>query len=212
MDAGRPCGADGDCRGPPQGASFGVPSPLGMPEPPPSDAALMAAVQAGDLDAFQALYERHHRAVFGFLLRSVHDRRAAEDLLQETFLRVFAARQTYRPLAAFRTWLFTVARHLVIDRARRSGSEAEGNAKDTLDALVDPDASPLQHIEAQELAERLERGVRQLPPAQREILLLSRVVGLSHDEVARVTGTSAAAVRVALHRALRGLRAWLGSP
>jgi RNA polymerase sigma-70 factor (ECF subfamily) len=173
------------------------------------DQALMEALRAGDPAAFQVLYERHHRPVFAFLLRSLGDRRTAEDLLQETFLRVFARREAYRPTAAFRTWLFTIARNLLIDRFRRVRGHTEVNGTPALETVPSPVTSPLERAEARELAERIEAAVRQLPPSQREILLLSRFAGLDHHEVAQVTGASPEAVRVALHRALRTLRGWL---
>ena len=180
----------------------------GTPEP---DAVLMQRLQAGDVDAFQILYERYHGAVFGFLLRSLADRQAAEDLVQETFLRVFVRRQAYRPTAAFRTWLFAIARNLLIDRFRKASGNTEAKDAGVLETLPAPEASPLERAEARELAPRLAAAVRQLPSSQREILLLSRFAGLSHDEVAAVTGASPQAVRVALHRALRRLREQLGS-
>lgn len=86
-----------------------------MARDPRSDHALMEAVQAGSTEAFQVFYDRHHQAAFTFLLRALGDRRTAEDLLQETFLRAFARRAEYRPAAAFRTWLFTIARNLITD-------------------------------------------------------------------------------------------------
>jgi RNA polymerase sigma-70 factor (ECF subfamily) len=177
----------------------------------PPDQTLMEAVRAGDLLAFQALYERHRRAVFTFLLRSVGDRPTAEDLLQETFLRVFTGREDYRPTAGFRTWLFTIARNLFIDRVRQASGNPEVYDTAVLETLPALDASPLERAEARELAARLEAAVRQLPPSQRELLLLSRFAGLDHQKVAQVSGASPEAVRVALHRALRRLRAQLGA-
>lgn len=170
----------------------------------------MDAVGACDFRAFQVLYDRHHRAVFTFLLRSVGDRRTAEDLLQEAFLRVFARRGGYRPTAAFRTWLLTIARNVLIDRFRKARGRPDVSDAEALATVPAPDASPLERAEAQKLAERLEAAVRQLPPFQRDVLLLSRFAGLSHEEVARVTGGSPATVRVTLHRALRRLRELLG--
>lgn len=175
-----------------------------------SDEALMDEVRAGGLDAFQALYERHHHAVFTFLLRSFGDRRTAEDLLQETFLRVFAHREAYHPTAAFKTWLFTIARNLVVNQFRKRGGSPEPDSDEALELLPEPGASPLQHAEAQELGERLQAAMVRLPPSQREVLLLSRFAGLSREEVAQTTGASAVAVRVTLHRALRRLRDLLG--
>lgn len=170
----------------------------------------MEEVRAGGMAAFQALYQRHHRATFNFLLHSLSDRQTAEDLLQETFLRVFLHREDYRPTAAFRTWVFTIARHLLIDELRKRRGGADPEPPDTLDSLVDAGASPEAHLEARELHERVQDAVRRLPASQRDVLLLARFAGLSYEEVGRVTGASAGAVRTTLHRALHRLRDLLG--
>ncbi len=181
-----------------------------MSDDPRPDEALMEEVRAGNLADFQALYDRHHRGVFSFLLRSLGDRRAAEDLLQETFLRVFAHRQAYRPTAAFKAWLFTIARNLLIDHLRQRFGSRNFESIENLEAVTDPGVTPLQQAEARELGERLQEAVLSLPLSQREVLLLSRFAGLSHAEIADVTGSSPRAVRVTLHRALRRIRALLG--
>jgi len=167
----------------------------------------MAQLRDGSVAAFQALYERHHRALFNFLLRFLADRATAEDLLQEAFLRVYLHRETYRPTAAFRTWLFTIARNLALDHLRRRGivQERVGEAE-RVRTTPDPAPGPLRRVEAGEELRRLEDALRRLPPGQREVLLLSRYAGLSHAEIAEVTESSPEAVRVALHRALRRLR------
>lgn len=181
-----------------------------MPRETRSDEVLMDEVRAGSPTAFESLYDRHHRSVFTFLLRSLGERQKAEDLLQETFLRVFAHREGWRPTAAFRTWLFTIARNLVIDQLRRRIGGPEPDTDEALETLADPGATPLQRAEAGELGERLQAAVLRLPPSQREVLLLSRFSGLSHEEIAEITGASAGAVRVTLHRALRRLVDLLG--
>lgn len=176
-----------------------------------SDEALMKDVRAGSVVAFQTLYDRHHRTLFTFFLRSIGDTHRAEDLLQETFLRVFAHRQSYRPTAAFKTWLFTVARNLLIDHVRQRGQGSEMASPESLDAVADPAPTPLQLAEAAEVSEQLQTAILQLPPSQREVLLLNRLAGLGHEEIAEIIGVSAAAVRVTLHRALRRLAALLES-
>ena len=175
-----------------------------------SDETLMQQVVAGNVAAFQTLYDRHHRVVFNFLLHFLGDRSAAEDLLQETFLRVFAHREDYRPTAAVRTWLFTIARNLLIDRRRRMGARPEYPDDEALQEVSDPSPSPLARLEGRALEERLHLAVTRLPPFQREVVLFSRFAGLSHEEIARVTQASPGAVRVALHRGLRRLRDLLG--
>lgn len=182
-------------------------------DPSASDEALMARVRDGSVAAFQALYERHHRALFNFLLRFLADRPTAEDLLQEAFLRVYIHREGYRPTAAFRTWLFTIARNLAFDHFRRSGTVRESaGEQDRVAAMPDPSPSPLRSVEAGEELRRFEAALQQLPPGQHEVLLLSRYAGLSHVEIAQLTGSSLEAVRVALHRALSRLRDLLGEP
>lgn len=174
------------------------------------DESLMEEVRRGSPEAFRILYDRHHRSVFNFLLRFLGDHRAAEDLLQETFLRMFTHRETYRPIAAFRTWLFTIARNLLVDESRRAHARPENLADEILQDVPDPSPGPLGEVEGRALEERIQMAVMRLAPFQREVVLLSRFAGLSHEEIARVTGASPPAVRVALHRGLRRLRDLLG--
>lgn len=171
----------------------------------------MEEVRAGSVAAFQRLYDRHHPHVFQFLLRALGNRSTAEDLLQEIFFRVFAHREHYRPTAAFRTWLFTIARNLLIDQLRQRSRAPELDTAEVLEPVANPEATPLQHAEARELGDRLQAAMFKLPPSQREVLLLSRFAGLGHEEIARVTGSSPETVRVTLHRALRRLRVLLGT-
>lgn len=169
-----------------------------------SDDELMAQVRAGDSRAFGELYERHAAPLLTFLTRVTGDRRVGEDLLQETFVRLYRSRRGYQATGRFRAFLFTIARRLVIDWRRRqqvTGIE-DSEALETLHA---PDRAE-HHAEARDLAARLEAALRRLPASQREIVLLSRYAELSADEIAEVTGSTPGAVRVALHRALRRLR------
>jgi RNA polymerase sigma-70 factor (ECF subfamily) len=170
----------------------------------PTDDELMARIRAGDTDAFAELYQRHASAVLTFLVRLTGDRRVGEDLLQETFVRVFRARESYEPSGRFRAFLFTIARRLVTDWRRRRAAAAIDDPA-ALEALEAPDRAE-HRAEARDLAERVEAALRRLPAALREIVLLSRYAGLTAEEIARVTGSTPGAVRVGLHRALRRLR------
>ncbi len=168
----------------------------------PSDDELMAQLAAGDLAAFDALYERYRRSVFTVLLRLAASDAVAEDVLQETFLRLYLHRAAYRSQGHFRAWLYSIARNLLTDyyrRARRPVDEpATTEAEDPI--------GPAEWAEAGDLAARIGRAVDRLPPLQREVLLLSRVAGLTSEEVADVIGSTPGAVRVALHRALKAIR------
>lgn len=83
------------------------------------DETLMQRLARNDTAAFDRLFRRHRRAVFSYSFRMVGDGPAAEDLAQECFLRVWRARERYQPAAAFRTWLFTIARRLALDELKR---------------------------------------------------------------------------------------------
>lgn len=167
----------------------------------------MARVSAGDQRAFAELYERHRRAVFTFLLRLTGATEAAEDLLQEAFFRIWLGRAEYRAAGEFRAWLFTIARRLAIDRFRRQGLAWEDDPA-ALETAVSTEA-PDRLAEARGELARLQRALDQLPPAQREVVLLARLVGAKAEEIAQVTGSTPGAVRVQLHRALQRLRALL---
>jgi RNA polymerase sigma-70 factor (ECF subfamily) len=168
----------------------------------------MARVRRGDQRAFAELYERHRRAVFSFLRHLTGARETAEDLLQEAFLRVWRSRGDYRASGQLRSWVLTIARHLAVDRFRRQGLAWEDDAA-ALETVASADM-PNRRAEARDEIARLQRALAQLPPAQREVILLNRLAGLDAGEIARITASTPGAVRVQLHRALHRLRALLG--
>lgn len=174
-----------------------------------TDDDLMLRVRAGDSGAFTELYERHAAALLTFLTRLTGDRRLGEDLLQETFIRLYRSRGEYEAMGHFRAFLFTIARRLVIDWRRRQNAMGleQSEALDTVEAPERAD----DRAGARDLAERVEAALRRLPTSQREIVLLSRYAGLSADEIGQVTGSTPGAVRVGLHRALRRLRELIGT-
>jgi len=169
------------------------------------DDRLMARLRAGDPAALDELYARYQGPLFGVLRRLTGDRALAEDLLQETFLRVWRARDRYAAAGRFRAWLFTIAYRLAADHARRAAGTETALPED-LPAPERPD----ERAAAGELAARLEQVIARLPPTERAALLLSRCGGLDAAEIAQATGSTPGAVRVALHRALRRVAAALG--
>lgn len=173
-----------------------------------TDDELMARVRAGHADAVTELYARFQRPLFTYLARLTGNRELAEDLLQETFIRVHRGREAYQPSGHFRAWLFTIARHMLIDWARR-----ERVAWELRPALEENAVAPDRtesRAEALDLIARLERALQRLPRDDREVIVLSRVVGMDAEEISRATGGTAGAVRVRLHRALRRLAELLG--
>ncbi len=191
---------------------------------PTSDPAAewMAAFSSGDEEAFERIVDAFKDSVLRFLCRRVRDADRAEDLLQEVFIRVYRARQGYRPTASFRTWLFTIANRLALNeiravrRRRRifAPSPSEGKAsEDDLSVddfwanVADRDPTgPAEALERKELESVLEGLLESLPPNQRLAVELVSGDQLSYAEAAGVMGVSVAAVRSLLVRARQCLK------
>ncbi len=169
------------------------------------DAALMAQVAAGQPEAMTGLFERHHRPLYGFLLRMTGHPAAAEDLVQEAFLRVLRHAATFDARSPFRPWLYRIARNLLADHHSRRGREPLAPLE--AEELHDEGADPHAHAEARQDHARLETALARLSFEQRELLLLSRDPDLSYTELAALYGCSAGALKVRVHRALQALRA-----
>lgn len=169
-----------------------------------TDDHLMALLRAGDSRAFAELYERYRTPVFTFLVRLTGNHHLAEDLLQETFLRLYRGRAAYQPTGRFHTWLFTIARRLAVDYYRRQHAAWDREP----DAIEASDRAE-HRAETRELLERVDRALRRLSPAQREVVLLSRFAGMNAADIGLATGSTPGAVRVTLHRALRRLQSLL---
>ncbi|MBI5533800.1 MAG: sigma-70 family RNA polymerase sigma factor [Deltaproteobacteria bacterium] len=165
---------------------------------------LMARVGAGDRKAASELVLRHQRALLNFFYRYTNDPLLAEDLTQETFLRIYRAAPTYLPCAPFGVWLFRIARNLCLNELKSRRYRR---------AQLDPGCSvadPEHAVARAQLDERVRLAVRQLPERQRLALVLRRFEGLSVSEVAQVMETTTDAVDGLMARAASRLRASLG--
>ena len=173
-------------------------------EPPATEATL--AVQArGDPQAFAALYDRYFDPVYRYCYHRLGTREAAEDATSQVFLRVMTALPRYREGGAFRSWLFTIAHNVVVDRARAFAHEPLEAAA----AHADPTPLPEDQAVVADEQRRLAAGVAALPPDQRRVIEL-RLAGLTGPEIARVLGRSHAAVKMLQLRAVDRLRDRIG--
>jgi RNA polymerase sigma factor (sigma-70 family) len=191
-----------------------------------ADESLMLRFAAGDDRAFEALYDRHERAVYRFLLRSVRTQAIADELLQEVWLSVIRYARGYTPQALFTTWLYRIARSRLVDhwRARDPNvlvglDEPAGSGCDaTVADLVAADASVQPEVQAMNRAQARAflTAVEDLPAAQREAFLLHVEAGLTHQQVATVTGAGAETVKSRIRYASAKLRTtmqpWRGNP
>ena len=191
-----------------------------MPTPVFGDAneTLMLRFRDGDVRAFEILLQRHRQSIFEFILRSVgpHNVTQAEDLTQETFLRVVKQASAYEQRAKFTTWLFTLARNLCIDASRRrkhrkttslDATDDEGN--NLLDRTASSGPAVDRQVIGQQLQARLEEAISALPEDQREVFLMRESADLSFKEIADVIGVSENTVKSRMRYALEKLRASL---
>jgi len=184
-----------------------------------TDEALMLAYAGGDAASFEALFQRHRRPLFTFLLHNLGDRAAAEDLFQEIFLRLVRGRVGYRPTGSFRSWLFRIAHNALTDHRRRTGLRESQDEETTMttanDEQVDRFASlpskelgadPVSRSQDKELRERIEAALLRIPEEQREVFLLRERGGLEFQHIAELTGHPLATVKSRMRYALANLR------
>ena len=172
----------------------------------PSDADLIRRWRGGDSRAATQLVERHGDAVARFVA-SQGERDEAGEVVQDTFVRAFGALDSFRGDSTFRTWLFTIARRLLLDRRR-----AVRRRRDTVelgDADVTTESTPLDTMVADESLRRVELAVAALSPKQRDVFTLRVEQGLSYREIAELTGSTEGATRVHYHNAMRAVKEFL---
>ena len=181
------------------------------------DVRLMLRVREGSAVAFEELVLRYQSRLLTVLEHLVGNREMAEDLAQETFLRVFRARKTYEPGAKFSTWLFTIA-HNVASNARRKKARwkevtvAEKSVEDSsalgLDQLAKAASGlmPARQFDKSESAQMVRLAVESLGERQRMALLLSKFEGMSYQDIADTMGLTTQAIKSLLMRARVNLK------
>ena len=182
-----------------------------------SDESLMLAYARGDATAFERLYARHKGPTFRYFLRHTSDRGAADELHQDVWLKVVAARERYVAEARFTTWLYTLARHRLVDhwRSRRGNlftslDDDDGDPDRPADG--DPPADhldPLDLVIDAQAGQRLQQALADVPAAQRDAFLLHVEAGLSLGEIATLAGVPAETIKSRLRYVYRRLRAAL---
>ena len=176
----------------------------------PGDDALMLAFAAGDASAFEVLYHRHRDRLYRFLVRQLRSPALADDVFQDVWQRVIAAREGWRPEALFTTWLYRIAHNRLADhwRAARHRPPAPDDADARTAAIVDPD-TPERQADAFEQRRRLHQALDALPAEQREVLLLRLEHELTLEEIGDITGAGRETVKSRLRYAMDKLRAML---
>ena len=198
-----------------------------MPPPPVldllnlPDADVVALAQQGRDSAFRELIRRYERPVFSLIFRMVRDRELAEDLAQDTFIKVLNHIDRYRPEFKLSSWLFKIANNITIDHLRRRHVDTisiEGSpnaitaesARATAITITSGGESPLEELESREIGAEIEKAIARLRPEYRACIILRHVEDYSYDEIAEIVKLPLGTVKTYIHRARQELRQYLG--
>ena len=177
-----------------------------------SDETLIAQVSRGDSSALEALYDRHASTVLGISLRISGDQLIAEEVLQETFWRVWRHAVTYQPqLGSFTVWLFRIARNLVVDLHRKQNSRLQTigyNGHDALDIdqTPDPNADVPEQVQSSFKQQQVRMALATLPEEQRQVIEMAYFFGMTRQEIAEATGEALGTIHTRARLGLQKLR------
>jgi RNA polymerase sigma-70 factor (ECF subfamily) len=182
-----------------------------------TDHELVASAQKGSEKAYRELLGRYQRPVFSLVYRMLRDREQAEDLAQETFVRVFNNIERYDPKYKFSSWIFKIATNLTIDHIRKKelatvsidGSRYAVTPDEIAASTITVegrDPNPEQLLEAKELGSEIEAAIGSLRPEYRTAIVLRHVEGREYQEIADIMGLPLGTVKTFIHRARNSLR------
>jgi RNA polymerase sigma-70 factor (ECF subfamily) len=182
-----------------------------------TDQEVVAAARRGEEAAYRELVRRYERPVFSLIYRMVRNRELAEDLSQETFIKVLNALGTYRPEFKFSSWVFKIANNAAIDQLRRRELDTlslEGSPHADTAEKVEATAlqigeraeSALDEVANRELGGEIERAIAKLRPEYRTCILLRHVEGRAYEEIAEMLDLPLGTVKTYIHRARNELR------
>ncbi|MHC4940254.1 MAG: RNA polymerase sigma factor [Planctomycetota bacterium] len=184
-----------------------------------SDHELMARIQRGDEQAFQLLWSRYAHALTNFFYQMCFDRVASEDYVQETFLRVWRARATYRPIGKVSTWLYQIAKHYWFNEREKQkrrpfhsvagGDDAQAQLANVADA--GSELAPQAVAEASETRRAIESAVTGLSEKLRVVFVLARYRGLPYAEIAEIVDIPVGTVKSRMSLAEKQLRSSLAN-
>ena len=181
------------------------------------DDQLMVRLQDGDSRAFDEIVDRHSGPLYGFFLKNSRNPQLAEDLTQETLLRLYRQFWNYLPVGRFKGWMYRIARNLLIDNVRKASHDCLVNAikgkfeddTDLISTVAGDMLSPPEEADHGELKVLVDRLLDDLPEEQRLTFTLHHFAGLSLPEVAEVLDTSVPTTKSRLRLAREKLSSWL---
>jgi RNA polymerase sigma-70 factor (ECF subfamily) len=182
------------------------------------DRPLVARAQAGDLDAYDELIQRHQQRIYGLCYHLTSNHEDANDLAQDTFLKAWKAIGSFKGDASFYTWIYRVAYNTCLNHLKTRRNRTPHLSLNDLDfnAEHDPELvalvshkTPRREAGLAELQKQLNAAMLKLSEEHRTVMVLHDVQGLSHDEIAKITGCNPGTVRSRLFYARQQMQAWL---
>ncbi|PIU42328.1 MAG: RNA polymerase subunit sigma-24 [Candidatus Omnitrophica bacterium CG07_land_8_20_14_0_80_42_15] len=176
----------------------------------PSDEYLIQKAREEDRSTFEELYNRYKKAIFGYIYRLIGDKAVAEELTQETFVKVYMNLARYRPEGKVSSWIYTIAGNLAKNELRSRGYRKTVSLEVTVsdderitigDMLADESFKPDDITQNEELKQDIQKAIQMLPVKYREVLILCDVQSLSYDSVAEIIGSTIGTVASRLSRA-----------
>ena len=170
-----------------------------------SDVELMLRVRDGETGRLGMIFERHHKKLFNFFLRTIGKRQVAEDLTQEVFVRMLKSRHTFRGDRGFGPWMFRVAKNVRVDYFDRLGRAPVTDGEIAVVDQMDDGPLPSDVAEQSQSVELLRAAMERLPAEKRELLVMARFEFLKHDEIASLLDCKVGTVKVRVHRVIKEL-------
>jgi RNA polymerase sigma factor (sigma-70 family) len=171
-----------------------------------SDQDLMRIVQAGDYSPASEIYDRYSSRIYNFAFRFLKNAEAAEDAMQEVFVKMIRHAGQFQGDAKLSTWLFSITANWCRDYLRKADNKPKESEEVLISLPSSSEYSPERNLEQREDELRVRRALSALTPEQREAILLSRYQGLSYAEIAQIAGCSEGAVKTRVFRAMETLK------
>lgn len=166
-----------------------------------TDEELMLLVANGDLEKLSVIFDRYHLRIYNFFKKMLRDKTISEDLTQEVFIKILKYKSSYKS-GNFASWIFTIARNIFTSHYQKNKKERANIINDDLISSNEEIASEGN----KEAIEHLQKSLQQLSISDRELIVMHRYQGINYEQIAEILGSSAGAIKVKTHRALKKLK------
>jgi RNA polymerase sigma-70 factor (ECF subfamily) len=178
------------------------------------DLKLIRLTLGGDRSAFEVLYRRYMKKIYGLVFRMVGTSQEAEEVTQEVFYQVYKALPNFQGKSQFYTWIYRIATNVALQHVKKAvRKKRETSFEEALETTTPHGfagaGSPERVAESRDFYSALERAINSLPPNQRLVMILGPIQGHSYDQMAHILGTSEEVIKGRLHRARENIREWL---